>query len=191
VSRRSDTPGAKLHITFTNGKTEQVMVVTPPAMSAYARPQTRAELEDQQTQANAYRAAVYEHQVHNSVTARSGLLLQNGGATTAEDLLIEISIPERLQISFLEREPPPKAVRKTPIVPIEPSPRSWHLDSDTKAHCRVLRVTSSVGLPLIFLTLRDSKDSGSFVLDVKVTATQPPVEQTSHLTLQFVPATPG
>ncbi len=188
MSRRSDLPGAKLHLTFTNGKTEQVVTVTPPIMSAYARPKIAPDAADAAAQANAYRAAVYEHQVHNSVTARAGLLLQNAGAVTAEDVMIEISIPERLQISFAEQDPPPKSVRKTPIVPIEPSPRSWRADSDTQAHCKVVRVTSSVGLPLLFLTLRDPKDAGSFALDLKVTAATPPLEHTSRLTVEFVHA---
>jgi len=171
-------------LTFTNGRTEQLLQLVPPLGTAYARPAPGAEaLPPEQ----AYRVAVYEHQVHKSVTARVGLLLQNNGAETAEDVRIEIAVPERLQLTFVEQEPPPKAVRKSPIVPIEPSPRSWVADSETRAHCRVVRVTSSVGLPAIFLTLRDRKDSGTFTLGVSVTAERPPVRQTGELTLQFVP----
>jgi hypothetical protein len=79
-------------------------------------------------------------------------------------------------------------VRKTPIVPLEPSPRSWRSDSDTRAHCRVVRVTSSVGLPQLFLTLRDRKQAGKFALDLKVTAARPALEQVSQLTIEFVQA---
>jgi len=186
VTRRSDLPGAKLHLTFANGKTEHVLVVTPPLMSAFARPRSSSDGEEALTHEKAHRALVYEHQVHNSVTARAGLLLQNAGAVTAEDVKIEISVPARLRLSFVEQEPPPKTVRKTPIVPLEPSPRSWRSDSDTSAHCRVVRVTSSVGLPLLFLTLQDPKDSGSFELELKITAARPALEQTSRLTVQFV-----
>jgi hypothetical protein len=184
VSRRSDLPGANLVLTFTNGKTEQVVQVVQPLGTAYVRPKAGAEALSPEV---AYRVAVYEHQVHKSVTARVGLLLQNTGADTAEEVRIEIAVPERLELSFLEQEPPPKTVRKTPIVPIEPSPRSWTSDSETRAHCRVVRVTSSVGLPAIFLTLRDRKDSGTFTLEAKVSAERPPLEQTSQLTVQFVP----
>ena len=35
MSRRSDLPGAKLHVTFTNGKSEHVILVTPPLGSNY------------------------------------------------------------------------------------------------------------------------------------------------------------
>lgn len=178
-------PGAKLHLTFTNGKTEHVLVVTPPLGSTYTpRVGATAEIEA----ANAYRAAVHQHQTHNSVTARAGLLLQNAGAVTAEDVLISIIIPEGLAMAFAEQEPPPKAVRKTPIVPLEPSPRSWRSDSETRAHCRVARVTSSVGLPQLFLTLRDPKNFGQFVLELKVVAVTPALEHTSRLTVQFVQA---
>ena len=188
VSRRSDLPGAKLHLTFANGKTEQVLVVTPPLGSNYTpRTGDSAEIEA----ANTYRAAVHEHQTHNSVTARAGLLLQNAGAVTAEDVLISITIPAGLQMAFVEQEPPPKAVRKTPVVPLEPSPRSWRSDSDTEAHCRVGRVTSSVGLPQLFLTLRDPKNFGDFTLDLKITAVTPAVEHTSRLLVQFVPPSPA
>jgi hypothetical protein len=183
VSRRSDVAGAKLHVTFANGKVEQALVVTAPLGSSYT-PRTGEGPEIEA--ANAYRAAVHEHQMHNSVTARVGLLLQNAGADTAEDVLISIDVPEQLQMMFVEQEPPPKTVRKTPIVPLEPSPRSWHLDSPTRAHCRVVRVTSSVGLPPLFLTLRDRKAAGSFALDLTVTAVQPAVEQRSQLHVQFV-----
>jgi hypothetical protein len=178
-------PGAQLYLTFANGKTEHVLVVTPPLMSAFARPRT-SDGEEAASQEKAHRALVYEHQVHNSVTARAGLLLQNAGAVTAEDVKIEISVPARLQLSFVEQEPPPKTARKTPVVPLEPSPRSWRSESETSAHCRVVRVTSSVGLPLLFLTLRDPKDSGSFELELKITAARPELEQTSRLTVQFV-----
>ena len=183
MSRRSELPGAKLVLTFTNGKAEQVLQVVPPLGTAYARPSPASEALSPEL---AYRVAVYEHQVHKSVTARAGLLLQNVGADTAEEVRIEIAVPERLQLSFVEQEPPPKAVRKTPIVPLEPSPRAWTSDSETRAHCRVMRVTSSVGLPAIFLTLRDRRDSGTFTLEAKVTAERPALEQTSHLTVQFV-----
>lgn len=183
VSRRSELPGAKLVLTFTNGKTEQVMQVVPPLGTAYARPKAGDEALSPEL---AYRVAVYEHQVHKSVTARVGLLLQNAGADTAEEVRIDIAVPARLALSFVEQEPPPKAVRKTPIVPLEPSPRSWSSDSDTRAHCRVVRVTSSVGLPGIFLTLRDRNDSGTFTIEAKVTAARPVLEQTSRLTVEFV-----
>jgi hypothetical protein len=186
VTRRSDLPGAKLHLTFANGKTEYVLVVAPPLMSAFARPRSSNEGEEALSLERTHRAAVYAHQVHNSVTARVGLLLQNAGAVTAEDVKIEISVPPRLQLSFVEQEPPPKTARKTPVVPLEPSPRSWRSDSETSAHCRVVRVTSSVGLPLLFLTLQDPKDSGSFELELKITAARPELEQVSHLTVQFV-----
>ena len=183
MSRRSDLAGAKLHVTFANGKVEQVLVVTAPLGSSYApRAGGSAEIEA----ANAYRAAVHEHQMHNSVTVRAGLLLQNAGAVTAEDVLISIQVPEGLEMMFVEQEPPPKAVRKSPIVPLEPSPRSWQLDSPTRAHCRVGRVTSSVGLPPLFLTLRDRKATGTFALDLTATAVQPAVEHTSQLLVQFV-----
>jgi hypothetical protein len=185
VSRRSDMPGAKLHLTFTNGKTEHVLLVSPPLGSSYTpRAGAGAEIEA----ANAYRALVHEHQIHNSVTARAGLLLQNAGATTAEDVLISIRIPAELQMAFVEQEPPPKSVRKTPIVPLEPSPRSWRSDSETQAHCRVGRVTSSVGLPQLFLTLRDPTKFGAFALELKITAVTPAVEQISRLTVKFAPA---
>ncbi|MEO7038189.1 MAG: hypothetical protein ABI548_29750 [Polyangiaceae bacterium] len=183
MSRRSELPGASLLLTFTNGKTEQVVQVVPPLGTAYARPNPSAEALPPEL---AYRVAVYEHQVHKSVTARVGLLLQNAGADTAEEVRIEIAVPERLELTFVEQEPPPKTVRKTPIVPLEPSPRSWSSDSETRAHCRVVRVTSSVGLPAIFLTLRDHRDSGSFTIEAKVTSVRPPLEQTSQLTVQFV-----
>ncbi|HEX3853494.1 MAG TPA: hypothetical protein VHW01_21160 [Polyangiaceae bacterium] len=186
MTRRSDLPGAKLHLTFANGKTDYVLVVAPPLMSAFARPRSSNEGEEALSLERTHRAAVYAHQVHNSVTARAGLLLQNAGAVTAEDVKIEISVPARLQLSFVEQEPPPKTARKTPVVPLEPSPRSWRSDSETRAHCRVVRVTSSVGLPLLFLTLQDPKDSGSFELELKITAARPELEQTSRLTVQFV-----
>ena len=89
-------------------------------------------------------------------------------------------------MTFVEQEPPPKTVRKSPVVPLEPSPRAWRADSDTRAHCQVGRVTSSVGLPLLFLTLRDRNGFGEFALDLKVTAARPAVEQTSRVTVQFV-----
>jgi len=183
VSRRSDLAGAKLHVTFANGKVEQVLAVTAPLGSSYT-PRTGggAEIEA----ANTYRAAVHEHQMRNSVTARVGLLLQNAGADTAEDVLISIDVPEGLQMMFVEQEPPPKTARKSPVVPLEPSPRSWQLDSPTRAHCRVVRVTSSVGLPPLFLTLRDRKAAGNFALDLTLTAARPPVEHTSQLFVQFV-----
>jgi len=183
VSRRSDLAGAKLHVTFANGKVEQVLLISPPLGSSYT---PRAGGSAEADAANAYRAAVHEHQMHNSVTARVGLLLQNAGADTAEDVLISIKVPEELELTFVEQEPPPKAVRKTPVVPLEPSPRSWHLDSPTSAHCRVVRVTSSVGLPPLFLTLRDRKSAGNFALDLTVTAVRPAVEHTSQLHVQFV-----
>ena len=186
VTRRSDLAGAQLHLTFANGKTEQVLIVTPPLMSAFARPRATDDADEAVSIEKAHRALVYEHQVHNSVTARAGLLLQNAGAVTAEDVKIEISVPARLQLSFVEQEPPPKTPRKTPVVPLEPSPRSWRSDSDTSAHCRVVRVTSSVGLPLLFLTLQDPKDSGSFELELKVTAARPALEHAGRLTVQFV-----
>ncbi len=183
MSRRSDVAGAKLHATFANGKVEQVLVVTAPLGSSYTpRAGGSAEVE----LANAYRAAVHEHQMHNSVTARVGLLLQNAGADTAEDVLISIDVPDGLQMTFVEQEPPPKTVRKTPIVPLEPSPRSWQLDSPTRAHCRVVRVTSSVGLPPLFLTLRDRTATGKFALDLTMTAAQPKLEHKSQLLVQFV-----
>jgi hypothetical protein len=188
VTRRSDTLGAKLFLTFAGGQTAQTQVVTAPLASAYVQNPNEDELDDAVAQRNAYRAAVYEHQSHNSVTARAGLLLQNAGETTAEDLLIEISVPEELELAFVEQEPPPKSVRKTPIVPLEPSPRSWRSDSETRAHCRVVRVTSSVGLPQLFLTLRDRKQAGKFALDLKVTAARPALEQVSQLTIEFVQA---
>ena len=183
VSRRSDVAGAKLHVTFANGKAEQVLAVTAPLGSSYT---PRAGGSAEAEAANVYRAAVHEHQMRNSVTARVSLLLQNAGADTAEDVLISITVPEDLQMTFVEQEPPPKSVRKTPIVPLEPSPRSWQLDSPTRAHCRVVRVTSSVGLPPLFLTLRDRKATASFALELTLTAAQPKVEDSSHLLLQFV-----
>lgn len=183
MSRRSDTSGAKLLVTFANGKTEHVLnVVTPLGASYTPRAGATAEIEA----ANAYRAAVHQHQTHNSLTARVGLLLQNAGATTAEEVTIELTIPEGLDLAFAEQEPPPKSVRKTPIVPLEPSPRAWRSDSATRAHCQVVRVTSSVGLPQLFLTLRDPNQFRSFTLDLKVSAARPAVEQSSRLTLQFV-----
>lgn len=187
MTRRSELAGAQLHLTFANGKTDYLLVVTPPLMSAFARPRSSSDSADAQSQEATHRAAVYQHQVHNSVTARVGLLLQNAGADTAEDVLIEISVPARLQLSFVEQEAPLKVARKTPVVPLEPSPRSWRSDSDTTAHCRVVRVTSSVGLPLLFLTLQDPKDLGSYQLELKITAARPALEQTSRLTVQFAP----
>jgi len=175
-------------LTFANGKTDYVLTMTPPLMSAFARPRSSSENAEALVHETTHRALVYQHQLHNSVTARVGLLLQNAGAVTAEDVLIQLSVPARLQLSFVEQEPPPKVARKTPIAPLEPSPRSWRSDSDSTAHCRVVRVTSSVGLPLLFLTLQDPKDSGSFELDLKITAARPALEQTSHLTIQFVHA---
>ena len=185
VSRRSDVAGAKLLVTFANGKAEQQLVVTPPLGSTYT---PRAGGSAEADAANAYRAAVHEHQMHNSVTVRAGLLLQNAGAETAEDVSISIEVPEGLELMFVEQEPPPKTVRKSPVVPLEPSPRAWQLDSPTRGHCRVARVTSSVGLPPVFLTLRDRKAAGSFALDLTVTATQPAVRHESQLVVQFVRA---
>ena len=187
MSRRSDVAGAKLHVTFANGKVEQVLVVTAPLGSSYT---PRAGGSAEAEAANAYRAAVHEHQMHNSVTARVGLLLQNAGADTAEDVRIAIEVPDGLQMMFVEQEPPPKTVRKTPIVPLEPSPRSWQLDSPTRAHCRVVRVTSSVSLPPLFLTLRDRKAAGPFALDVTMIASQPSAQDTSRLIVQFVQPEP-
>ena len=183
MSRRSDVAGAKLHVTFANGKTEQSLVVTAPLGSSYT-PRTGGSAEADA--ANIYRAAVHEHQMHNSVTARVSLLLQNAGADTAEDVLISITVPDGLQMMFIEQEPPPKSVRKTPIVPIEPSPRAWQSDSPTSAHCRVVRVTSSVGLPPLFLTLRDRKSTATFALDLTLSAAQPKAEDSNQLLLQFV-----
>lgn len=183
MSRRSDVAGAKLHVTFANGKVEQTLLVAAPLGSTYTpRPGGSPEAEA----ANAYRAAVHEHQMHNSVTARVGLLLQNAGADTAEDVSISIEVPEALTMMFAEQEPPPKTVRKSPVVPVEPSPRAWQMDSPTRAHCRVARVTSSVGLPPVFLTLRDRKAAGSFALALVVTAVKPAVEHGSQLVVQFV-----
>jgi hypothetical protein len=183
VSRRSDLAGAKLHVTFANGKTTQVLQVTPPLGSSYT-PRTGGSAEAEV--ANAYRAAVHEHQMHNSVTARVALLLQNAGADTAEEVLISIDVPDGLQMMFVEQEPPPKTVRKTPVVPLEPSPRAWQLDSPTRAHCRVVRVTSSVTLPPLFLTLRDRKAAGTFTLDLMLRAARPAAEHTSRLLVEFL-----
>ena len=61
-------------------------------------------------------------------------------------------------------------------------------DSPTRAHCRVVRVTSSVGLPPLFLTLRDRKATGSFALVLTLTAAKPAAEHRSELHVQFVPA---
>jgi hypothetical protein len=186
VSRRSDTAGAKLYVTFAGGQTEQKQLVTLPLASQYVRRDGDDEADEAQAQRNAYRAAVFEHQMHNGVTSRISLLLQNGGATTAEDTRIEITIPEGLQMAFAEQQPPPKSIRKTPIVPLEPSPRAWRSDSDTQAHCGVIRVTSSVGLPPIFLTLRDRNAAGKFTVDLKVTAARPELMHESHLIIEFV-----
>ena len=94
-------------------------------------------------------------------------------------------------MAFLEQEPPPKSVRKSPVVPLEPSPRAWRSDSPTRAHCQVVRVTSSVGLPQLFLTLQDHKNFRTFTLDLKVTAVRPEVEDSSQLQLTFVKPAPS
>ena len=182
MTRRPE-PEPKLILTFSNGKTEQVRVVTAPLGSNYTpRAGSTAEVEA----ANAYRASVHEHQMRGSVTARAGLLLQNPGADTAEDVLISIVVPPELQLAFAEEEPPPKSTKKAPLAPVEPSPRAWRSDSEREAHCRVVRVTSSVGLPQLFFTLRDPAQRGSFELVLKVSAARPAFEQVSRLTVQFV-----
>ena len=186
VSRRSETSGAKLFVTFAGGQTAQRQQITLPLASQYVRRDSDDDGDAEQAQRNAYRAAVFEHQLQSGVTSRVGLLLQNGGATTAEEVRIEVTIPPDLQLAFVEQQPPPKSVRKTPIVPLEPSPRSWRSVSDTSAHCDVMRVTSSVGLPPLFITLRDRAGAGKFNVDLKVTAARPELTHDSRLVLEFV-----
>lgn len=183
---RHPKPDPQLILTFSNGKTEQVRVVTAPLGSNYTpRAGGTAEVEA----ANAYRAAVHGYQMRGSVTARAGLLVQNPGAETAEDVLVSIVVPPTLQLSFAEEDPPPKSTKvpkKPPLAPLEPSPRAWRSDSESEAHCRVVRVTSSVGLPQLFLTLKDPAERGSFEIVLKVSAARPAIEQVSRLTVQFV-----
>ena len=173
-----------MFVTFASGGTAQRQLVTLPLASPYV-PRAGDDTDEAQLQRNTYRAAVYEHQVHGGVTARIAFLLQNGGAVTAEEALIELTIPDGLQMAFTEKEAPPKSVKKTPPVALELSPRAWRSDSETRAHCGVARVTSSVALPQVFLTLRDRAGAGKFVLSLKVSAAGPVAEQTSKLVLEF------
>lgn len=181
-------PAQLLYVTFANGKTQQVVqVVTPLGANYSPRAGSTPEIE----QANAYRALLQVHQLHMSVTARVALLLQNAGATTAEDVTIEITVPDSLELAFAEREPPPKSVRKSPVVLVEPSPRAWRSDGPTRAQCRVGRVPSSVGLPQLFLTLRNPKAFGVFALDLKLTSVTPPASAESQLLLEFLAPEPS
>ena len=177
MTRRSNTSGASLHLTFSNGDSEKIHLVHAPLG------EVRSGAAD-----SAYKAAQFEYRADLSVTARVGLLLQNAGETSAEDVTIAITIPDGLQMTFVEQQPPPKVARKTPALPLEPSPRSWVSDTATRAHCRVVRVASSVGLPPLFLTLKDRSGAGDFPLEATITTANPESEQTERLTVQFVQA---
>lgn len=187
MSQRDDA-AQLLYVTFANGKTQQVLqVVTPLGANYTPRSGSGPEIEA----ANAYRALLQVHQLHVSVTARVALLVQNAGATTAEDVTIEITVPDSLELAFAEREPPPKSVRKSPVVIVEPSPRAWRADGPTRAQCRVGRVPSSVGLPQLFLTLRNPKAFGVFALDLKLTSVTPPAQGETRLLLEFLAPEPS
>jgi hypothetical protein len=178
MTRRSSTSGARLHLTFANGEAEKIHLVHEPTGGAPSGSGADAD----------YKAAQFEYRADLSVTARVGLLLQNAGDTTAEDVTVAITIPEGLLMTFAERQPPPKAVSKKPPVVIEPSPRAWRSDTETRAHCSVLRVASSVGLPPLFLMLKDRKKTGGFPLQVSITTLNPATEHLASLTVQFVQA---
>lgn len=177
MTRRSNTSGASVHLTFANGEAEKIHLVHAPLGSV---PRGGPD--------EAYKVAQYEYRADLSVTARVGLLLQNAGDTTAEDVTVEITIPEGLEMSFAERQPPPKVASKSPPAPIEPSPRSWRSDTARRAHCRVVRVASSVGLPPLFLMLTDRERVGDFPLEVSITTARPAAAHLERLLVQFVPA---
>ncbi len=164
-------------MTFANGEAEKVHLVHAPLGSVPSGGPDAA-----------YKIAQFEYRVDMSVTARVGLLLQNAGDTTAEDVTVEITVPDGLELSFAERQPPPKVPSKSPPVVAEPSPRSWHADTATRAHCRVVRVASSVGLPPLFLMLKDRKSVGEFPLQVSITTARPAAERAERLLVQFVHA---
>lgn len=177
MTRRSSTSGASVHLTFANGEAEKVHLVHVPIGSVPSGGPDEA-----------YKIAQFEYRADLSVTARVGLLLQNAGDTTAEDVLVEITVPDGLEMSFAERQPPPKVPSKSPRAGVEPSPRSWYADTATRAHCRVLRVASSVGLPPLFLMLKDRERVGDFPLDISIKTSSPEGLHTERLLVQFVHA---
>jgi hypothetical protein len=177
MTRRSNTSGASVHLTFANGEAEKVHLVHALMGSV---PTGGAD--------EAYKIAQFEYRADLSFTARVGLLLQNAGDTTAEDVTVAITVPEGLEMSFTERQPPPKVPSKSPPIGVEPSPRSWRSDSATSAHCRVVRVASSVGLPPLFLRLKDRKSVGDFPLEVSITISRPEGLHNERLLVQFVHA---
>ena len=177
MTRRSNTSGASVHLTFANGEAEKVHLIHSPIGTVPTGGPDEA-----------YKLAQFEYRADLSFTARVGLLLQNAGDTTAEDVTVTVTVPEGLEMSFTERQPPPKVPSKSPAVGIEPSPRSWRSDSATRAHCRVVRVASSVGLPPLFLLLKDRKSVGDFPLEVNITTSRPPGENVERLLVQFAHA---
>jgi hypothetical protein len=177
MTRRSNTSGASVHLTFANGEAAKVHLVHAPIGSVPSGGQDEA-----------YKIAQFEYRSDLSFTARVGLLLQNAGDTTAEDVTVTITIPEGLEMSFAERQPPAKVPSKSPPVPVEPSPRAWRSDSATRAHCSVARVASSVGLPALFLMLKDRQRVGDFPLEVSITTARPEARYLERLVVQFVHA---
>ncbi|MET0795093.1 MAG: hypothetical protein ABW061_26480 [Polyangiaceae bacterium] len=177
MTRRSNTSGASVHLTFANGEAEKVHLVHVPIGSVPSGGPDEA-----------YKIAQFEYRADLSFTARVGLLLQNAGDTTAEDVTVAITVPDTLEMTFAERQPPPKVASKAPAAGPEPSPRSWRADTATRAHCRVVRVASSVGLPPLFLLLKDRTTLGDFPLEVSITTARPAAEHTERLLVQFVHA---
>jgi hypothetical protein len=177
MTRRSNTSGASVHLTFANGEAEKVHLIHTPIGSVPTGGPDEA-----------YKIAQFEYRADLSFTARVGLLLQNAGDTTAEDVTVAITVPEGLEMTFAERQPPPKVPSKSPPAGLEPSPRSWSSDSATRAHCRVVRVASSVGLPPLFLRLKDRKSVGEFPLEVSITTSRPAAQSDERLLVQFVHA---
>jgi hypothetical protein len=177
MTRRSNTSGASLNLTFANGDAKKTHLVHAPLGEA------RHVGAD-----SAYKTAQFEYRADLSVTARVGLLLQNAGEATAEEVTIVISVPESLQMTFVEQSPPPKVPGKAPAAPLEPSPRSWQSDTPTRARCRVIRVSSSVGLPPLFLRLKDRKSEGDFPLEATITTARPAAEHVQQLTVHFAHA---
>ena len=166
-----------MRLTFANGDAEKTHLVHAP-MGEARHPGVDG----------AYKTAQFEYRADLSVTARVGLLLQNAGETTAEDVTIAITVPDSLQMAFVEQPPPPKVAGKAPSSTFEPSPRSWQSDTATRAHCRVVRVASSVGLPPLFLMLKDRTSQGDFPLEVTITTSNPVAEHVERLVVRFAHA---